>query len=101
MTIFIIGKTFQTAKVKMQEIIEEIPKFTIINTRISRDSYFVTLYDGTLYEAKLASQNLRGYRIDAAFIDSEIEDDLIWDVIKPILICSKLPKIFRKIYFKR
>ena len=86
----VYGKTFEKAKIQLQEIIEDYKKIGIepetpYNNRLGLNNFSVEFPNGDYWIAVRASENSRGRACNIAYIDRDIEQELIECVIKPTI----------------
>lgn len=86
----VYGKTFKRAEIQLQKIIDDYEKIgikpqSIYNIKKTRHSYSVEFPNGDYWIAVGASENSRGRACNIAYIDLEIEPDIISCVIMPTI----------------
>lgn len=82
-----------------EKIIGTIGNNDIVKIRKSSNETFVELKDGTIYQTVLATQSARGHKCNKAYIDSDIDKEIVYCVIKPMLVVSNLPENEQIEYF--
>lgn len=87
--IFAINRT--TGIKKLEEIIGEYKYKEVKRFAKGQNEAFAELYDGTYYFTAPASENSRGYRMDKAYVENGVSNDIIDIIIRPHLCISKLP----------
>lgn len=91
MNIIVFGNTIGRARNKLDEILGELKYKEVKQVKKSKSGYTIELNDGTFYRTVSASNNARGYKCEKAFIDYNIDIEIIQNVIEPCLSISKLP----------
>lgn len=86
----VYGKTFKRAEAQLQEIVENYKKMgiepeSIYNIRKSSNSYSVKFPNGDYWIAVGASENSRGRACNIAYIDQDIDDEIIACIIMPTI----------------
>ena len=86
----VYGSTFEKAKTQLEKIIEDYQKIGIeINGRygfrVAHNSIQVDFINGDQWTAVRASENSRGRACNIAYIDHDIDPDIINCVIKPTI----------------
>jgi len=75
---------------KLEEIIGEY-KFKEVKRFVKgQNEAFAELYDGTYYFTAPASENSKGCRMDKAYIECGVSNDIVNIIIRPLLCISKL-----------
>lgn len=86
----VYGKTFEKAKIQLQKIIEDYKKIGIepetkYSIKLSLNNFSVEFPNGDYWIAVGASESSRGRACNIAYIDLEIEPDIISCVIMPTI----------------
>ena len=86
----VYGKTFERAKCQLEKIIEDYKKMgiepeNIYKIRKSINNFSVEFPNGDYWIAVRASESSRGRACNIAYIDREIEPDIISCVIMPTI----------------
>ena len=86
----VYGKTFEQAEIQLQKIIEDYKKIgiepaSIYHIRKSKNNYSVEFPNGDYWIAVGASANSRGRTCNIAYIDRDIDIEIIECVIKPTI----------------
>lgn len=82
-----------------EKIIGTIGNNDIVKIRKSSNETFVELKDGTIYQTVSATQSARGHKCNKAYIDSDVDKEIVYCVIKPMLVVSNLPENEQIEYF--
>ena len=83
----VYGKTFERAEIQLQKIIDDYKKIGIEPQSIHniKNNYSVGFPNGDYWIAVGASENSRGRACNIAYIDLEIEPDIISCIIMPTI----------------
>lgn len=83
----VFGSTIDRAKTKMQKIIEDYQMMKIAPVRIinRRDGITAEFSNGDYWTTFRASESCRGRRCNVAYIDIKINQDIITDVLRPLV----------------
>ena len=86
----VYGKTFEKAKTQLQEIIEDYKKMgiepeSIYKIRQSKNNFSVEFPNGDYWIAVGAATNARGMACNIAYIDQDIDDEIIYCIIMPTI----------------
>lgn len=83
----VFGSTIDRAKTKMQKIIEDYQMMKIAPVRIinRKDSIIAEFSNGDYWTTLGASESCRGRRCNVAYIDIKINQDIITEVIRPMI----------------
>ena len=83
----VFGSTIDRAKTKMQEIIENYQMMKIAPVRIinRKNDIIAEFSNGDYWTAFGASESCRGRRCNVAYIDIKINQDIITDVLRPMI----------------
>ncbi len=90
MKVIVFGKTVNSAKNKLDEIVNSIPRDDIKQIKKHIHNYVVELFDGTRYMVVPATQSARGHKCDKVYVEYGVDQEIIDCVIYPILNMSKL-----------
>lgn len=85
-TNLIFGKTLEDARTFLENIVEKLNYDDILEMKITKDNYQVTLKDGTLYKAVPATESARGLKCQKVYIQRGIDEEIINCVILPKVI---------------
>ena len=79
----VFGKTFERASNKLDEIIEsyKIYRYEIVQERKGNHYHQVIFDNGDQWKAVNASENSRGNKANVAYIDREIDDEIVRSMI--------------------
>jgi NAD-dependent SIR2 family protein deacetylase len=72
-------------------LIQEINTKHIKKISKNPNHAYAELFNGTVYELKTASENVRGIKCDKAYISERLDRDVVEEIIKPCLCYSTLP----------
>lgn len=86
----VYGSTFEKAKTQIEKIIEDYKKIGIEvseshGLRIAHNSIDVNFTNGDYWTAVRASESSRGRACNIAYIDHDIDPEIIYCVIKPTI----------------
>lgn len=86
----VYGSTFEKAKTQIEKIIEDYKKIGIEvseshGLRIAHNSIDVSFTNGDYWTAVRASESSRGRACNIAYIDHDIDPEIICCVIKPTI----------------
>ena len=86
----VYGSTFEKAKTQLEKIIEDYQKIGIeINGRrgfrVAHNSMDVVFINGDQWTAVRASENSRGRACNIAYIDRDIDIEIVECIIKPTI----------------
>ena len=86
----VYGSTFEKAKTQLEKIIEDYKKIGIepkekYGLRIAHNSMNVEFVNGDCWTAVTATESSRGRACNIAYIDRDIDQDLIDCVIRPTI----------------
>lgn len=95
----VFGKSFERAKIFIDTLIKDIKQDDIYCIHKSKDRYEVRMKNNKSFIAIPASQNCRGYRYNRAYVDMDINKEIIDCVIIPMSCVSNLKVEDRIIYF--
>lgn len=99
MKILVFGKTKELGMHFLEILIGDFKFKEIKSTRINSCDYLVELKDGTIYQVVSASDGSRGHKCNQAYVDRNIDTEIVDNVIKPCLYVSKLPYDEQIIWF--
>lgn len=99
MRYIVFGKTQHIARYKLDEIYSDMNKDDVVKYVKSVNCSYIELKNGDFYETKNASDSSRGCKCDSVFVDEDINKDIIDTIIKPCLVCSKLPQNDQIIFY--
>lgn len=83
----VFGSTFERAKEKLLQIVENYDKMYIekILIKDNKQEFLCHMNNGDIWEAVVATNGARGRACNIAYIDREISQEIINTVIMPIL----------------
>ena len=86
----VYGKTFKRAEIQLQKIIEDYEKMgmgpeNIYKIRKSVNNFSVEFLNGDYWIAVGASENSRGRACNIAYIDRDIDIEIVECIIKPTI----------------
>ena len=86
----VYGKTFQRAEIQLQKIIDDYKKMgiepeSIYKIRKSINNFSVEFPNGDYWIAGRASENSRGRACNIAYIDRDIDIEIVECIIKPTI----------------
>lgn len=83
----IYGSTIKIANQKLEQIIEDYKSMGYLVTRYAKTltGSFVEFINGDFWQAVRASENQRANRCNVAYIDRNIDQDIINCVIRPAI----------------
>lgn len=99
MNVLVFGSTYEIARMHLLSMVDDMKYGDIKTMHQSMNETYVELKNGDTYQALCASENARGYKCDKAYVNKEIDSEIVDRIIKPILIMSQLPINEQIIYY--
>lgn len=72
----------------LEEIMKDIPKEDIVKYRVNACETSLELIDGTIYRVILATDSARGNKCNFAHIDTDINMEIVQNIIYPSILYS-------------
>ncbi len=81
--ILIYATTRQKAVLFLEKLIKEIKREDIEQIKKSKEDMSVRLKNGIIYQTALASESSRGCKYHKAYVEKNIDKEIVEDIIKP------------------
>lgn len=81
--IIVYGATRERAYDKLQQTLDDMSYGSVKDVRKSSHEFIVILKNGDIYKAMCASDSVRGYKWQYAYIDSAIDKQLVDNIVLP------------------
>ena len=86
MKILVYGSTREIAFYKLQNLLDNMRYGDVSKVRKSSFDFVVELKNGDIFQAVIASDNVKGRKWDYAYIDMNIDSEIIQQIILPCYI---------------